>query len=164
MEGNKLCSVAGKSIFFMDYGLDEKYYKYIDMKLAISKKLSELIGLGVDGFICSAEYGFPLWVCEILLGMRSFNKAKLFIVMPFEEQAVKWTDEVRERFYDVHANADEVKMIRRQYHEDCYRICDKIIVDKGDMLLTDDLGGFAAQYAEISGKPVNTYEALSRNC
>jgi uncharacterized phage-like protein YoqJ len=161
VKSNKICTITGKSIFEMEYGLDEKYQKYIDFKLIIAQSLSRLIAERVTRFICSAEYGIPLWCAEILIGMQGFNSSQLLIVTPFENQAVKWTDEARERYYNVHAAADNVKFISRQYHEDCYRICEKVMVDKGDMLLTDNKGGFAAQYAEITGKPVISFEQLA---
>ena len=52
----------------------------------------------------NAEYGFSLWAAEILLGLRDIRlqqglpSFRLHIVMPHEEQAADWSDDVHERF------------------------------------------------------------------
>ena len=159
-----ICAIIGKSIIEIAGGLDEKHYKCVDLKLSAANKLSEFIAEGVSGFVCNAEWGFSLFAIEILLGMRGMgmNVDDLTLICPFEEQATAWTDSVRERYFNTHAKADLVRFISRRYHEDCYRICEKVIIDGCDMLLTDDEGGFAAQYAEVSGKSVIACKVTER--
>ena len=125
--------------------------------------MSEFIGCGVTDFVCGCEWGFSLFCAEIIIGMQGFNKSQLHIISPHENQPILWTDEIRDRYYYVHVRADSVRFISRKYHDDCYRICDKVIVDEGAMLFTDDDGGFAAQYAGINDKPVVVCESMLRN-
>ncbi|MCL2087357.1 MAG: DUF1273 domain-containing protein [Oscillospiraceae bacterium] len=160
------CAIIGKSIFEMASGLDEKSPKCIELKLEIAKTLSELSAMGVSDFICNAEWGFSLFGAEILLGMcqTALVKAKLHIIAPFEEQSVMWTNEARERYFNVHVAADSVKFVTRRKRTDSYRVCDKAIIDKCAILLTDDEGCFAAQYAQVNDKEQIVLGKSNSNC
>jgi len=166
MKNNKICAVLGKGIIEMGYGLDEKYHKYIDLKMNMVITISELIMKGYTEFISDAEWGFALWACETLLKMRNLNKLQiqnlnklqLHLIAPFEEQAAMWSDEARERYYNVHAQCDMAVFLRHRFKKDCYNECDEKIIDECDLLFTDKEYGFAAQYAKNNGKTIITCE------
>jgi len=155
----KTCAIIGNPILKM--GLYKGRYKNDDFKLLIEKSLSDLIENGVTEFICNTERGFALRTAEIIISMQGINKPKLHIISPFEEQSKKWSKSFRESYYNVHAQADTVKIMTTSYKEDCYRICDKAIIDKCDMLFTDNVDCFAAQYADTNNKPVIILKDLS---
>ena len=158
MKNKMICAITGRNIVQIGNGQSETYYKNINIKKAIAENMTELIEAGVTDFMCNAEYGFPLWACEILLALQKvriqqgLSVFRLHIVMPHETQADDYSDEVHERFYEVHAKADAVLVLYRQYREDCYRNCERFMIDHCDVLFTDDEDAFAAQYAEIHGK------------
>jgi len=161
MENNKTCAVLGKGIFEMGYGLDEKYYKYSELRLNMVITLSELFTKGYNKFISNAEWGFALWACEFIIKMRKLSMAQLYIVAPFEEQAKKWTNEARERYYNVNDQCDEAAFLRQGFIKGCYIECDKKIIDECDLLFTDKEHGFAAKYARDNGKHVITCDNSS---
>ena len=168
MNNKIICAVIGKNIAEIGNGASETYYKNIALKLAITDNATKLIEDGVSDFMVNAEYGFPLWAAEILLGLRDIRLQqglpafRLHIVMPHEEQAADWSDDVHERFYIVHAKADEVLILYRQYHDKCHENCERFMIDNCHILLTDGDKTFAAQYAKIHQKRVLVCDSLSR--
>ena len=161
MKDKIICAVCGKNIKEIGNGLSETYYKNANIKLSIAEKASELIANGVTDFLINAEYGFPLWAAEVLIGLREIRLQKglteirVHIFMPWEEQASDWSDDVHERFYSVHERADEVWVMQTQYTEKCYENSERFMIDNSHMLFTDDDTYFAAQYATLHGKPVH---------
>ena len=164
MRNKIICAVTGKSIESIGNGRSETYYKNVDIKWAITEKVGELIEGGVTDFLCNAEYGFPLWACEIILSLRDIRKIqglpapRLHLVMSHEEQAADWDDDVHERFYTVHEKADKVLILHRQYCDDCHERSERFMIDQCDFLYTDSDEDFAWQYAWLHEKPtvINT--------
>ncbi|MCL1904205.1 MAG: DUF1273 domain-containing protein [Oscillospiraceae bacterium] len=158
MENKIKCAVTGKNIFEIGNGQSETYYKNVEIKRSIYKQISELSDSGITDFMCNAEYGFPLWACEIIIKLREIHKRqslsllRLHIVKPHEEQGHDWSDEVHERFCAIHEKSDKVSLLYRHFREDCYKNSERIMIDNCDILLTDDENTFAAQYAELHGK------------
>lgn len=105
----------------------------------IKAKLRELIwGLycqGYDNFYVNCEYGIPLWVAEFITALKLYNDITLNIVVPYEEQSVKWAEEYRDRYFSVHEKADSVILASTQYHPECYRTAEKIMIDKSELLI-----------------------------
>ena len=166
MKNKIICAITGKNIDDIGNGRSETYYKNIEIKEAIAKNVMKLIEGGVTDFICNAEYGFPLWACEIITSLQviriqqGYQAPRLHIVMPFEEQAAKWSDDIHERFCDVIECADEVKELQKSFSDKCYENCERFMVDKCDFLFTDDENDFAAQYANLHKKPVVICEVV----
>jgi len=148
------CTVTGITVWEFPYGEDESYPACVSLKLALSEKLLELCHNGVTEFFTNCEYGVSLWVAEALVAMRETLNApvKVHIIIPHEEQAVKWNSAVRERYYDVHAAADTVTMLSTQYHEDCYADADHYMLDNSVMLLTVGDNAPLADYAKSKEK------------
>ena len=116
-----------------------------DIRLLLFGGVFLILSFNLSHFIFQATF---------MLTMQGFYKSQLHIVSPYEEQSSEWSNDVRERYYNIHAQAETVKFISRRFHPDCYHICDKVIIDRCSMLFTDDESGFLAQYAEINDKPV----------
>lgn len=58
--------------------------------LGIKKRLREAIWEAYCGgayeFYVNCEYGVPLWAAEMICALKMYNKIKLHIVVPYEEQ------------------------------------------------------------------------------
>ena len=163
--GNKMiCAVIGRNIDEIGNGRSETYYKNVYIKHTIAEKITELADGGVTDFICNAEYGFSFWFCEIGIPIRDIRKQhglstfRIHIVMPYEEQASQWSDDIHERFYDINEKADEVLILHRRFHKDCYRNSERFMIDNSDFLFTDDENYFAGQYAELHNKQIEVLE------
>ena len=68
-----------------------------------------------------------------------YNDIKLHIVMPYEEQAAKWSEEYRDRYFAVHEQADSVELFSCRFYEDCYKDADKEMVSRSDRAVILDM-------------------------
>lgn len=77
--------------------------------------------------------------------------------MPYENQAVDWVEEIRNRYYFVHEHSDGVDFARFDYQPNCYNIADRIMANKSNRLLV--FGGEKDNYSILEyaqEKGVNT--------
>ena len=150
------CTVSGGSVDESPFGQDERHPDCIALKLALSNKFSTLIDNGIKDFFINAEYGIPLWAGEILTGLRQIlvSSHRVHICVPYEEQAARWSDEVRERYYNLHETADSVTMLRTRYTENCYQETDHFMLNQSVMLLTDNSNAALTEYARKANKHI----------
>ncbi len=90
---------------------------------------------GVTDFYVNCEYGITLWSAEIICKLKLDYKIKLHIVVPYENQALSWTEKQRDIYYFVNEHSDSVELARFHYQSDCYDTADKIMADKSHRLL-----------------------------
>ena len=156
------CAVSGSSVWELPYGMDEQHPDCLALKVAITEELSSLYSMGVTDFVCNAEYGVPLWTAEAIVAMRNLweNPVRIHLFMPHEGQANLWNDDARERFFNLHAAADSVTTLNRQFHENCYRETDEYMMKRSIMLLTDGGNEYMTEYAKSLNKHVEHIKAL----
>ncbi len=114
---------------------NEKEPPYPEIKAKLREKIWELYRRGYDRFWVNCEYGIPLWCAEIISALRMYNDIRLHIAMPYEEQSTNWVDEFRDRFFNLHAQADSVEIVSARYNENCYNLADEHMIDNSDLLL-----------------------------
>ena len=118
---------------------------YPQIKEKLRRKIWELYGKGYTDFYLNCEYGVPLWAAEIICEMKEHDNIGLHIVTPYENQSLKWTEENRDRYYNIHRLSDDVHMISTHYYDGCYDDADKYMSDRSDLLLVfDDADGKGA--------------------
>jgi len=156
------CTVSGNTVQDYYYGQDESHPACVSLKLALSERISELCSQGILDFFTNCEYGLSMWAAESIVAMRGFRDTpcRVHIIMPFEEQPLKYPDSVRERFYDLHAAADSVTMMNTQFTEDCYQETDEFMIKRSIMLLTDGGNEQAWRFAESKSKHIELVKAL----
>ena len=112
---------------------------------------------GYDTFQVDAEYGVPLWTAEFVLALKEFNPIRLHIFTPYEEQTTNWSEDLRDRYFSVHAKADDVRLMQNQFSEDCYERAAKHMTNQSDLLVVCGAVGSlpeTAAFAEQSGVKV----------
>ena len=105
------------------------------IKETVFEQIQMLCGQGFDCFYTNCEYGIPLWAAETVLMLRQFNPITLHIVIPYEEQAVNWAEDVRDRYYNIHRLADRVELVCTRFQEDCYRLAEQRMIAQSDLIL-----------------------------
>ena len=152
---SKFCTISGIDLNKTSFGFDEKHHDCISLKLMLLKKIIELNSIGITDFICNCDTGIPLWAAETILFLKNQQSIHLNVAVPYENQAMRWTDEWRERYYNIHAQADSVKILKTKFTDTCYQECDHFMVDNSDMLLFVGNSDFAiVQYAKQNNKTV----------
>lgn len=163
------CTITGTDYKNLPFGCNEKESTCINLKLSLAEIITRLASEGVTEFITNCEYGIPLFVAEIICGLKKYNDIHLHIEVPFEEHNINWYEDVRDRYYAVHQQADIVH-IPYSYeleNEEPYRLCDKIMAEQSDMILYVGIINdkpFIAEYAKEQGIPVIYFEPHASVC
>lgn len=127
---------------------------YPQIKEKLRKKIWELYCDGYNSFYLNCEYGISLWSAEIICELKEDNDISLHIVIPYENQPLKWTEENRDRYYNVHSQSDDVHMIGTHYYDGCYDDADEYMTARSDLLLV-----YSEEY-DFSNAKKNPYAKL----
>ena len=91
------------------WGFDEEDEGCAALKLILINQLSKLRGEGCTRFAVSMDCGVGLYTAEILRGLKEPDDAlETIYYVPYEEQATKWTPELRDRYFNALAASTEV--------------------------------------------------------
>ena len=91
------------------WGFDEEDEGCVALKLILMNQISKLRGEGCTRFAVSMDCGVGLYAAEILQGLKESDDAlETICYIPYEEQATKWTPELRERYFNALAACTEV--------------------------------------------------------
>lgn len=130
----------------------------------IKRRLREIIWnefcSGSTDFYVNCEYGIPLWAAEIICALKRYNEIRLHIVVPYEEQALNWTEEQRDRYYYLHEHSDSVTFACYGFEQDCYQTADRIMAENSDKVLifgTPEDRLCIADYAEKKGISISFF-------
>lgn len=150
------CAVLSTGEEIIENLRNENERTYIQIKSNLREKIWEIFKSGINTFWVNCEYGIPLWTAEIICAMKMYNEIKLNIAIPFEEQTTGWEEEIRNRYYNVHKAADDVKMISTHFENKCYENADKYMMNKSNIVLfygDPKNKKYVCEYTEKTGIP-----------
>ena len=105
----KTCAIIGCSPMCFPWGFDEEDEGCAALKLILMNRISRLRGEGYTRFAISMDCGVGLYAVEIIQGLKESNDAlETICYVPYEEQATKWTPELRDRYFNALAACTEV--------------------------------------------------------
>ena len=105
----KTCAIIGCSPMRFPWGFDEEDEGCAALKLILMNRITRLRGEGCTRFAISMDYGAGLYAAEILHGLKgSEEELETICYVPDEEQATKWTPELRDRYFNALAACTEV--------------------------------------------------------
>ena len=105
---NKTCAIIGCSPMCFPWGFDEEDEGCAALKLILINQISKR-GEGCTRFAVSMDCGVGLYAAEILHGLKEQDDAlETICYVPYEEQATKWTPELRDRYFNALAACTEV--------------------------------------------------------
>ena len=106
----KTCAIIGCSTMCFPWGFDEEDEGCAALKLILMNWITRLRSEGCARFHISMDCGVGLYAAEIIHGLKSTDKEleAFCYVVPYEEQATKWTPELRDRYFNVLAACTEV--------------------------------------------------------
>ena len=103
------CAIIGCTAEAFPWGWDEEDEYCAAMKLVLLNRITLLRAQGVTRFCVSMDNGVGLYATEIIHGLRETDEElETVCYVPYEEQATKWTPELRERYFNVLAACTEV--------------------------------------------------------
>ncbi len=126
----------------------------------LTDKIEELINEGVAVFINGGALGFDTLSALTVLGLKNkYPHIKLYIYVPHEGQASKWSEDSKMVYDYILSRADDVKVLAPNYYADCMRARNRRMVDDSDCVIAyvrKEAGGsfYTATYAESKEKKV----------
>ena len=92
---------------------------------------------GVTHFISGMAQGVDMYAAEIVLELKKhYPQITLECASPYERQAVRWPEALRNRYFSIAERCDQETMLQRQYTPDCLQKRNKYMVDHADIVLT----------------------------
>jgi len=105
----KTCAIIGCSPMCFPWGFDEEDEGCAALKLILINQITRLRSEGCTRFAVSMDCGAGLYAAEILHGLKEpEEELKTICFVPYEEQATKWTPELRDRYFNALSTCTEV--------------------------------------------------------
>ena len=156
----EICCFKGYKPFFLPYGKDESDPRCQKLKGIIEQTVKKVIAGGCRHFICGFDQGADMLFAETIVKLKvMYPYIKLESVIPYEDQASKWSETERERYFELLAHCDTETMLQAQYASDCLTKRNKYMVNKSDILIAVYNGRLsgameAVTYAKLQGKTI----------
>lgn len=157
----KKCAFTGHRPQRLPFGADEADERCIRLKQVLREQIIRLIEEdGVSYFITGMAMGIDMYAAEIVLDLKARYPALLLeCAIPYEEQAMRWTNALRERYYDIASKCDKETMLQTRYSADCFQRRNRYMVDQADIVLAVWNGqpsgtGSTVRYAMERGKQI----------
>jgi uncharacterized phage-like protein YoqJ len=134
-------------------------------KHSVRKKIEECVREayrnGITNFISGMAIGFDLLAAEVVLSLRHECPAiTLTAVLPFREQASRFNELNKCRYYKCLSQADDIVILSNDYTAKCYLERDRFMVEHSSLLIAcydgRNRGGtfWTVNFASRTGKNV----------
>ena len=160
---NLTCAVLGQHPMRFPWGFDEDDPGCQELKLALAQKIMELRQRGVMRFAVVADCGVGLYAGECVNALRQHDPdLMLFVVTPHEEQATKWTPDLRNRYFKLLEDCSIMEAASLHKTPTCEYDAYRKIIDYADTVLAvydpttarSDAVDRAMEYVRQRGLPV----------
>ncbi len=95
------------------------------LRQRLENEIERAIQDGYDTFLFGGAYGFDLMAAEEVIKKKSMidlqnpRRIRLWAIIPFEEQAVRFSVVYHERYYEIMPKCDEVITLNTRYSSQC---------------------------------------------
>ena len=113
-------------------------YKNPGFKNSLYSRLESLIlGENVTYFLSGMSVGTEMLASEIILELKErYPHISLESVIPYENQASRWNEELRDRYFKIAACCDRETMLQKHYSPDCFNRQDLYMIEKADIIIS----------------------------
>lgn len=107
----------------------------------LSEEIEKAMQDGYDTFLFGGAYGFDLMAAEevlkkkVLIDLKNPQQIRLIAVIPFEEQAVRFSVADHERYYEIMPKCDEVITLNTRYSKQSYAQRNQYMVDRSNRVI-----------------------------
>ena len=134
-------------------------------KHSVRKRIEECVREayrnGITNFISGMAIGFDLLAAEVVLSLKQECPAiTLTAALPFGEQASRFNERNKSRYYKCLSQADDIVILSNDYTAKCYLERDRFMVEHSSLLIAcydgRNKGGtfWTVNYAARTGKNV----------
>ena len=161
MERESTCCFTGHRPDKLPWRDDEKDPRCVALKERLTAAVEEAYDKGMRHFICGMARGADFYFCEAVLSLRERRSGvTVEAALPCEEQAARWKERDRNRYFGLVAQCDYETMVQHHYDKGCMLRRDRYMVDRSAMIIAvygGVLGGtmYTLAYAMKKGLEVN---------
>lgn len=151
------CCFTGHRPNKLPWGSDENDIRCIELKEKIMSIIKMLYNHGIRHYICGMALGCDMYFCEAALEFRQEkDDVSVEAAIPCEEQASRWSEANRNRYYRLVEECDIETMVSTSATKDCYIKRNKYMVNSSSVLIAvfdGTLGGTmqTVNYAKKKG-------------
>lgn len=130
------CAFTGHHPMRFPFGYDEDDDLCLRIQNTMLMQILALCENGVTDFYSDCEVGPSMWGAELVLRiMERYPQVRLFCILPFEEQAKKWTPALRDRYYTILEKSTSNHLISTRCTNDCRTRCNRFLVDHAGFVI-----------------------------
>lgn len=158
------CCFTGHRPDKLPWGENESDERCFDLKVRIAAALEDAYQKGFRHFICGMALGCDVYFCEAVFALRAAcGDVTVEAAIPCEEQAARWSERERDRYFAMVKACDYETMVQHHYDKGCMLRRNRYMVDRSSMLIAaydGMLGGtmYTLSYAMKKGLEVVTLE------
>lgn len=111
------------------------------LRIKLSKEIEKAIQDGCNTFLFGGAYGWDLMAAEEVIKKRAvidFNNPRyirLIAIIPFEEQAVRYSLSDHELYYEIMSKCDDVITLNTHYNSHCYAQRNQYMVERSSRVI-----------------------------
>ena len=105
-----------------------------DIGARLDVLVTQLINKGYRYFKAGGALGFDTEAAQSVLRLqKKYPHIKLILVLPYQSQSAKWTDEEKEVYENIKSRAEKVVYSSKGYKRGCFHIRNRMLVDESDV-------------------------------
>ncbi len=164
MDKKDTCCFTGHRPNKLPWGEDESDPRCLKLKADIAQALENAYDRGYRHFICGMAQGCDLYFCEAVQALRGQRPGiTVEAAIPCEEQASRWSEADRDRYFSLVGLCDYETMVQRHYDRACMLRRNRYMVDRSSLLIAafdGTLGGtmYTVTYAMKKGLEIHALE------
>ena len=136
MERARTCCFTGHRPEKLPWRNNEQDPRCLALKERLARALEEAYEKGMRHFLCGMALGADFYFCEAALDLRDRRPGvTVEAVIPCEEQAARWREADRERYFRLVERCDYETLVQRRYDQGCMLRRNRHMVDRSSMLI-----------------------------
>lgn len=130
------CCFTGHRPEKLPWGRNEDDPRCVQLKLRLKGELERAYDEGFRHFICGMARGADFYFAQAVLRLREERAGvTLEAAVPCEEQAERWAERERERYFSLMEQCDLETMVQRHYDRGCMQRRNRYMVDRSARLI-----------------------------
>ncbi|MDR3309924.1 MAG: DUF1273 domain-containing protein [Oscillospiraceae bacterium] len=131
------CCFSGYRPEKLPWTFDEDDPRCEELKRKIADVIESLYDSGVRKFVCGMARGADMYFAEAVIALRETRAGvTLEAAIPCEEQAARWSERERARYFRLLSQCDTETFVSRRYTDDCMRRRNRYMADKSSVIIT----------------------------
>lgn len=158
------CCFTGHRPEKLPWRYDEEDPRCLELKARLRAAVDSAYESGKRHFMCGMALGADFYFCETALALRErCPDVTVEAVIPCEEQAARWRERDRARYFNLVACCDYETMVQQHYDKGCMLRRNRYMVNHSSLLISvydGMLGGtmYTISYAMKQGLALVTLE------